>query len=495
MNPSAIDWRWLLAASLLVSVWLIAIDPIINRDAILYLRAAEAYLDQGLLASQALHGRPLLSVCIGLLHQLTGMPLLVCGHLLNAAFYGVLVLAFVGTVRVLGGDHRTQLFAAALILFHPVINEYRSSIMRDPAYWALLMVSVRELLLYLRTPSLRHGLGWFFAIFTAAVFRFEGVLLALLLPLALFFSDSHPRRLQHCLALSVPVLLMLLLGAALVGVGGNATAGLFPALAYYLGQLADLQQDLSVITEQTGQALLMFTARDDAAIAVFAGLMAILLLNIVRAVTWPLLLLWLWGLGQGLTRMVDRRDRRLLWWHLAIALTYLSLFLISNRFMLERYSSVITLFVLLHLSFITSALWQRAGRGAVRAVLVLLFIGLTVDSLHNFDYRKAYIRDARSWVMENTASDASIASNEMYIAYFSDRNYDWQHYEAHDYSVQDLSRRTELWQGRDYLVMTVKPNELSQWQQFAQTMGVEEIAVFEGASGSSVRILDLPPQE
>ena len=149
------DWRWLLATSLLLSLWLVAIDPVINRDAILYLRAAEAYLDQGLLASQALHGRPLLSICIAWLHQVTAIPLLYCGLLLNAAFYAVLVLAFVATVAAMGGDRRTPLFAAALSLSHPILNEYGSSSMRDPAYWALLTVSVRELICYLRTPSLR----------------------------------------------------------------------------------------------------------------------------------------------------------------------------------------------------------------------------------------------------------------------------------------------------------------------------------------------------
>ena len=42
-----IDYRWVFAASLLVSAWLIAMDPLINRDAIIYLRAADAYLAEG----------------------------------------------------------------------------------------------------------------------------------------------------------------------------------------------------------------------------------------------------------------------------------------------------------------------------------------------------------------------------------------------------------------------------------------------------------------
>ena len=485
------DWRWLLAASLLLSLWLVAIDPVINRDAILYLRAAEAYLDQDLLASQALFGRPLLQVSVAWLHQLTGLPLLYCGLLLNAGFYAVLVLAFVATVAALGGDRRTQLFAAALILSHPMINEYRSSIMRDPAYWALLMVSLRELLCYLRTPSLRHGLGWFLAITLAAVFRFEGLFVLLVMPLALVLVSPHPRRLQHGMALLLPALAVAALAGLLLSQGGDAQA-LFPTIDYYLSQLQNLGTDLADIRRHTGEALLAFTARDDAGVAMFAGLSAVLLLNICRAVTWPLLLLWLWGTVRGLTRRIDARDRRLLACHMLIVFAYLALFMLTNRFVLERYSSGITLFVLLQLAFILAALWQRAAGRLLRPAIVVLLAGLAGDSLHNGDYRKVFIRDASDWLQQHTPATASIASNEMYIAYFSRRDYDWSHYKAYDYRVADLDSRPELWRGRDYLVMTVKPAELESWRAFAARGGGEEIAVFEGGGGASVRVLRLP---
>ena len=40
--------------------------------------------------------------------------------------------------------------------------------------------------------------------------------------------------------------------------------------------------------------------------------------------------------------------------------------------------------------------------------------------------------------------------------------------------------------------MTVKPGELESWQEFARREGQEEIAVFEGSRGTSVRVLRLP---
>jgi hypothetical protein len=180
---------------------------------------------------------------------------------------------------------------------------------------------------------------------------------------------------------------------------------------------------------------------------------------------------------------------------MVVAFAYLALFMLTNRFVIERYSSVITLFVLAHLAFILAALWQRASGRLLRYAVVLLLVGLAGDSLHNGDYRKAFIRDATQWLKQNTPAEASIASNEMYVAYFSRRDYDWSHYEAYDYRVSDLGKRPELWRGRDYLVMTVKPPEMEDWQQFAGSDGREEIAVFAGSSGTSVRVLRLPEDQ
>ena len=139
-----IDYRWIVLASLLLSGWLIAIDPLLNRDAIIYLRSADAYLRDGFVASQQLFDRPLISICFALLHKWTGLPLEWAGQLLNSLFYALFCATFVATVHTLGGDRRVQLFAAVVVLSHPMLNDYRSSIVRDPAYWAFIVLSLRR---------------------------------------------------------------------------------------------------------------------------------------------------------------------------------------------------------------------------------------------------------------------------------------------------------------------------------------------------------------
>ena len=205
-NPQAnplphLDYRWVLLASLLLSAWLIALDPLINRDAIIYLRAADAYLQEGFAASQQQFGRPLLSICMAWLHQLTGISLLHAGLLIVTLSYALLAVAFVSVVHTLGGDRSVQLIAAAVILSHPLLNTNRSSIMRDPIYWALLMLAFRELLLYLRSPRLKHHLGWLGYVLLASLFRFEGIFFALLAPCAVLLTRDLPRRGWHFLRL------------------------------------------------------------------------------------------------------------------------------------------------------------------------------------------------------------------------------------------------------------------------------------------------------
>ena len=486
----ALDWRLLVAVSVGLSIWLIAIDPVVNRDAILYLRAADAYLQDGLLASQALFGRPILSVSIAFLHKLTGIPLLWCGHILTSAFYALLTWACVSTVAIMGGDRRTQWFAAILILSPPVLNDYRSAIMRDPAYWSLLMLSLRELLLYVRSPGWRHGTGWVISILAASVFRFEGLFIALAAPIAVALISAHPRSWRHGAALLLPILLAALAGVALFTATNNGQP-LFPAIAFYIDQVQAFPARLEEVQAATGKALLVFTAQEDADVAVYAGLLAVLLLNICRAVSWPLIALWLWGIANGLQQRINRTDRGILWVHLAVASAYLLIFMFSNRFVLERYSSVLTLFIVLHLAFMLSAWWQTSKGKGWRVLIAVVLIGQSLDTLHNNKYRKSFIRDANAWVQDHTPADATIASNEMYIAYFSGRQYDWSHYSAHDFRVAELLRRPELYQGADYLVMEIKAAELSAWQAFAVDQGREEVAVFDGQRDRSLRILRL----
>ncbi len=481
----------------MLSVWLIAIDPLINRDAIIYLRTADAYLQDGFIASQNLFGRPLISICFATLHQFTGIPLVYAGQLLNTLFYVLLNVGFVATVHALGGDRRIQWLAAVVILSHPILNDHRSSIMRDPAYWCFVILAFRQLLLYVRRPRLRHGLGWSCAILMAAMFRFEGLFFAALAPLTLLATRDLEHRLRHCLRLLGPILIAAAaigLGLALYLSGPSIHEHTFPAIGTYLDRLLEFPREFSRLAAAGGAGLLEFSAREDAGVAIVAALAAILVLNLCRALTWPYVLALLWGIRHRVTARLRPDDATLLNLHLLIGTAYLALFTLINRFMLERYSCQVVIFLLLYLPFILNALWTDGDRRWKQALVVILLAGMSLDSLHNSDYQKAFIRDATHWLEDNTPADAGLVSNDKYIAYFSGRRVDWDAAYRHRFDLQSMLADEALWSGSDYLAMLVRRREDPAWHSFLERQGLEEAVRFGGGRHGSVAIVRLRAQ-
>jgi hypothetical protein len=484
------------ALSLALSAWLIAIDPIVTRDAIIYLRAAQAYLQDGFFASQQVFGRPFLSVLVAIVHQITGLSLVHAGLLLNSLFYALLCAAFVDIVRRMNGSRRVQIFAVVVILSQPVIGDYRSSIMRDPAFWACMLMAFRALLLYTRGFALGHQVQWFAWILGAALFRFEGLFFAALAPLALLFAGDRMTRWRACVRLLVPQLI--LISALLVSVWiyqqvVDPGARLFPAIEKYLRSLVTFPDRFAELAADTGEVLLRFTAREDAAVATLAGLFAILLLNICRAICWPWVLVLLWGWHRDLCSRVSTRDAVIINAHLLISLLYLSLYLVLRQFVLERYVSIFALFVLLYVPFILDALWSGARGKFTRFAVVAVLLGMSADMLHNHNYRKAYIHDAAQWLAENTADDASLLTNDRYIAYFSNKQLEWARGKPvqFQFDVDTLARQPDLWRGVDYLAVSVPRRQVEQWQTFVRARGLTEIAVFDGGRMGLVAVVKL----
>ncbi len=474
-----------IALSLLLSAWLIAIDPIVTRDAIIYLRAAQAYLQDGFFASQQVFGRPFLSVLVAVVHQLSGLSLLQAGLLVTSLFYALLCGAFVDIARTMDGSRRVQIFAIVVILSQPVIGDYRSSIMRDPAFWACMLMAFRALLLYTRGFALSHQVQWLAWILGAALFRFEGLFFAALAPLALLFTGDRITRRQACVRLLVPQLLLiitLLLGVWAYQQVVDPGARLFPAIEKYLRSLISFPDRFTELASDTGEVLLRFTAREDAAVATLAGLFAILLINICRAICWPWVLVLLWGWHRNLCSRVRTGDAVLINAHLLISLLYLSLYLVLRQFVLERYVSIFALFALLYLPFILDALWSGARGKLTRVAVIALLVGMSADMLHNHDYRKAYIHDAAEWLAENTPDNATLLTNDRYIAYFSNKQLEWKRGKPvqYQFDVNTLAQQPDLWRSVDYLAVSVSRRQVGQWQIFMSQEGLTEVAVFDG---------------
>lgn len=493
--PNALlDYRVIIALSFVLSLWLILIDPIINRDGILYLRTADAYLEGGIIAGQSLFDRPILPISFALLHKATGIPLLYSGLILTTIFYALLCVGFVATIRVMGGDRRVQVIAAIVILSHPMLNNSRSSIMRDPAYWAFSILAFRELLLFARSPEFKYQLRWLVFIAMATLFRFEALFFVILAPFTVLIAAEKGTRWRMCVRLAplAVVALATLLPLLLFAQSSLAEEeSMFPDIGRYVRQLFAMPQDFAVLAQSAAQNWLSFTSTEDAAFAVIGGLTAVLGVNLFRSLSWPYVGVMIWGRSSNLLDRVAPRDRSLINSHLVICLIYLSLFLLTKRFMLDRYANVFTLYMILYVPFLLNALWSRGKKGGGKFLVTLLLFGFCIDSLTNRDYEKAYVKDATQWMIENTEEEASLVTNSSYLAYFSQRKFEWGD-RAYLFTVADLETEPEKWQNTDYLTMLVKKRHVPQWQAFLAKNSLQELAVFAGHRTGQVSIVRIP---
>ena len=486
---------WIAVASVLLSIWLIWMDPVINRDAIIYLRAADAYLTDGLAASQKIYSRPILPILMASVHQLTGIPLLHAGLLLITIFYVVLCIAFVSIVRTLGGDRTVQLIAAVVILSHPWLNHTRSSIMREPAFLAFLLLSFRELLFYVRQPGYVSGLRWLGYILTASVFRFEGLFFACLAPLAILCCREVKNRYWLCAQLLLPALLCLVLAGSVFAAYVAATgenAATFPGISLYLARLQAFPSEFSALAEASAETMLEFTARGDASFAVTFALLSLLVLNVCRALSWPWVIAAIWGVSQRIAQRLQSTDRTLLLFHIGIGIAYLVVFVLTNRFMLERYSMQVVIFILLFLPFVLARLWH--SQKWKKYLVIVLLAGMTLDTVHTNDREKMFLVDATDWVRANTPSEASIVSNEKYIAYFSRRSFDWPAIQGNRFAMSRILETPRLWRDRDYLVMYIKPREEESWQDFLSDRDLSEQKTFGGGRKGRVAVVQVPEE-
>ena len=169
--------------SFFLSAWSVFLDDVLNNDGILYVRVADLLVHGEWDIAFNLYKWPFYSLLIAVTGQVTGFSLEYSAHLLNAVLAALIIVCFISLVREVGGDSKTVVAAAFVVLLYPGINEYRSFIGRDAGYIAFYLLSLLLFFKYANSPRFGYAIGWASSIFIAALFRIEGFLFLLILPL------------------------------------------------------------------------------------------------------------------------------------------------------------------------------------------------------------------------------------------------------------------------------------------------------------------------
>lgn len=459
--------------SLLLSYVANAFNPIIARDAALYLDIGRIYLEDGLQASLGRFDWPWFPILIAKLHQLSGVDAETLAAVVCETFTALACVLCVDLVR------RTRkellVWAALVVLAVPAFNVYRGDILRENGFWCFSMLALWAMqgwVLYRRLGYLLLGV---LGVMLAAVFRLEAVYLLLVLPVYCVLSVKGSRARRG-----------LIIALALALVGGLATLLVWARSCGYLppGRVSDYvaRLDVKILFErfelfagQLGQLMPFEYARDDAGQILFAGLCVYLLLKLLNILN-ILVVPWLLGLR--------REEGGNPWLLMDIALVgyclILLVFLVDHLFLSLRYVVFAGFLLVPRVARGLQVIAQARPR--LKGWLVGALVLLALTNVVSTSAPKTQVRDAGVWIGQHLPRDARLYMEDNRLAYFAGWGY------GTETLLRDQALALTGSNAYEYFALSVKLKHRDELDAL-RAKGLTPIAEFQNRKGEAYVIL------
>lgn len=211
--------------STLLSMWLLIIlvaslsiyiqDGYINRDGLLYLKQAYLFAEGSWKAGLALYPWPFFSILIAVFHKLTNLHLQVIAHGVDLALFGISTLFYLKTLKLIYNKEKKIIFYGGIVLlsFIPIMDDYIGMVLRDHGLWAGCMMGTYFYFKNIKENSMIYSIAWQFGFLFGGLFRPEGLIFLILLPLWNFTQNKSLKfkRLIHDYSLNIMILILGLL--------------------------------------------------------------------------------------------------------------------------------------------------------------------------------------------------------------------------------------------------------------------------------------------
>ena len=170
LTPAATTFVASLSLSLIARL-----SSTVNRDGMLYVNTAQAYLDGGFVAAKALFAWPFLPIVMAWVSNISGLSPENAGYLVNALFMAGACALMVACVR----REKPELawIACLTVLALPGFNEYRNELLREFGCWFFVMLSLWLALKWHERPTWLMAIGIQASLLSAALFRPEALTL------------------------------------------------------------------------------------------------------------------------------------------------------------------------------------------------------------------------------------------------------------------------------------------------------------------------------
>lgn len=447
--------------SLLLSGLSFYFDDLINRDGVMYMEMVEAYMIGGLKAMAEIYDWPFFTLLVAWLSKATYLPIELTSNIVNSLLYVVYTDALLLISRQVLPNLRQVTIAAVLILSFYSINEYRDYVIRDVGYWAFTSLALYHLIRYLNVTSWASALLWQSFAMMAVLFRIEGLVLLMALPLYALLGKPIKSGMKQVLQLNSMVLPV----AGIVVVAAISMSGLaeaFDKLDNYMSYLntdalqLNLDERLRILEEDI---LSPFSA-DYSTLILFSGLSVMLLLKLVEGLSIGYILILLLAWRQSKSRL-KASHRGLLVWFFIVNVVVLLAFLFTKYFVVTRYCIMaITGLFLLVLPTLTRFIEEcrEQKRHFLTGFIAFLVVTGVIDTFHTTN-SKSYIKDTAIWASHNLQADNMLITDDEYIQYYLKRE---QTPVRISYRPQGLGDYRQY----DYIILVEKRRELPNIEKF-----------------------------
>lgn len=496
IRPAAI------CASFVLVYWTLLWEPTINLDGIIYIKTAALLSNGNWQGAYESYNWLFYPWLIAMLGKLGGMGLESAAHLLTAVFAAILTYAFITIIAETGGNRLTLLIAALVIVFHPELNEERYQVIKDHGYWALYLLSILTYLRYYKSPDWRNGILWGLLMAVATLFRIEGIVFLISLPLVglvclhwswqkrlLFFLRAN----SFAFLLLTTIIIFYFLYPELFH---KYRENFLERFSYY-----DFYSITTMLNNKSAiliKALLGKWADEYALYIILAIPLIIFSAQILKALT-PIYVIILIIATRLSSRFPQPKYITPFIWICLLNLGLLAGFMFSSKhfFLQMRYVIPLMLVVLIWIPYILSSIynkWQNENHKSLKKCwkyYILAFL-LAANALEGIVYlpghSKLYVKEAGLWLKENMPKQADLYTNNKKILYYCG-HCSSNHKFKSALTQSDLVHLTTS--QHNYLALWTKHGKSPEVNLISTTLGARPIKVFGNKRNDRVSIFYL----
>lgn len=416
----------IICVNIVLSLWCINADPIINNDGVTYLAVAQKLADGVWSQAFTYYNWPFYSILIATVSKGLTIDVSIAAYVLNTTFATLLSLAFVCIARDLSNNNRAIIIIATLvILFFPSINKYRSFIIRDFGYLACYLWSLYFLLRFSKSLTKNHLLGWLVCTILSCLFRFEGIIFLLIVPyfLLLYAAKRIPNK--RALLTFLSIIIAFIVAFIIIWYLNDKYTGLIKG-ANDSGQDVNGLGDLffATMNDKLNSESLTITSY----LWLFLSNLGDVIYQLLRrlSIINSVLAIYAYKNRLALKKLLLKR----IWLiYVAINLIILTSFSFYNHFIVSRYTlaTSLTLLIIVPFALHQLLLWAKKSNNIPKkAFAALIFLLLSLESIDklNIENKKYQIKDAGDWLSEHVKNGETIYSNNKLIIYYAGQSPD-----------------------------------------------------------------------